>query len=121
MKKFFINNATQLIEISESFSKKAGNYNSPEYSQLKDAKSTYPNYQIKILKSSSATSKHVIKGLTLEIMRKYVEKHNEDNFLEHFNSLVENKTSYFEIKDEVLKHYPQCRTYKNKAEWILAA
>ena len=121
MKKFFVNNATQSIEISESFNKQAGRYNTPEYNQLKDAKLTYPNYQLKILKANKTSSKQAIKGLTIEIMRKYVEKHNEDNFLEQFDLLVEGKASYFEIKDKVLKHYPVCRTYKNRAEWIMAA
>ena len=121
MKKFFVNNATQSIEISESFNKQAGRYNTPEYKQLKDAKLTYPNYQLKILKPTKTSSKHAIKGLTIEIMRKYVEKHNEDNFLEYFEMLVEKKKSYFAIKEEVLNHYPKCREYTKTAEWIMAA
>ena len=121
MKKFFVNNETQSIEISESFNKQAGRYNTPEYKQLKDAKLTYSNYQIKILKASKTSSKHAIKGLTIDIMRKYVEKHNEDNFLEYFDSLVADKNSYFTIKNEVLNHYPKCREYKNTAEWFMAA
>jgi hypothetical protein len=120
MKKIFINNATQTIELSESFAKKAGNLNSPEYNDLKEVKTTHPTYKVKVLKSTH-TKKSTAKGITIELMRKYVEKHNSDNFLNEFDSLVEEKTSYFEIKAKVLNHYPQCKNYKTKADWILAA
>ena len=54
-------------------------------------------------------------------MRKYIEKHNENDFLNEFDALIENKASYFELKAAVMKRYPQCKTYKTKADWILAA
>ena len=120
MKKLFINNATQTIELSESFAKKAGNFNSPEYSDLKEVKTTHPTYKVKVFKAAHAR-KSTAKGITIDVMRKYVVKHNSDNFLEEFDSLVEEKTSYFEIKAKVMNHYPQCKSYKTKADWILAA
>ncbi len=120
MKKLFINNVTQTIELSESFAKKAGNFNSPEYNDLKEVKTTHPTYKVKVFKATH-TKKSTAKGITIEIMRKYVEAHNSDNFLDFFNSLIEEKTSYFEIKSKVIEHYPQCKNFKSKADWILAA
>lgn len=119
MKKIFIDVKAQTIELSESFAKKAGCFSSPEYNQLKEATVTYPSYKIQVVKTNKKSS--IVKGITLDVMRKYVEKHNEDNFLEYFDNLVKEKASYFEIKAKVTNHYPQCKNYKTKADWILAA
>ena len=120
MKKMNVNYVAKTIELSEAFAKKAGIVGSPSYNELVEVQKAYPAYTVKVQKSKSKKPTPP-KGITLELMRKYIEKHNEDNFLEQFDSLVENKASYFEIKDKVLKHYPECKTYKNRAEWILAA
>ena len=119
MKKFFIDVKAQTIELSESFAKKAGCFNSPEYNQLKEATVTYPSYKIQVVKINKKSS--IVKGITVDVMRKYIEKHNENDFLNEFDALIENKASYFELKAAVMKRYPQCKTYKTKADWILAA
>ena len=120
MKKMNVNYATETIELSETFAKKAGTFGTTQYNELKAVKDTHPTYKVKVLKANH-TKKFTAKGITIDVMRKYVVKHNSDNFLEEFDSLVEEKTSYFEIKAKVLNHYPQCKNYKTKADWILAA
>ena len=120
MKKMNVNYVAKTIELSENFAKKAGIVGSPSYNELVDVQKAYPTYTVKVQKNKSKKPT-IAKGITVELMRKYVEKHNSDNFLNEFDSLVEEKTSYFEIKAKVLNHYPQCKNYKTKADWILAA
>ena len=87
MKKLYVNLATQTIELSESFAKKAGSFGSAEYNDLREVKATHPTYKVKVLKANKSNQSHA-KGITIELMRKYVEKHNSGNFLEEFDSLV---------------------------------
>ena len=118
MKNISINFKNNSIELTNAFAKKASIIGSEAYRELKDVKSEYPNYKIVVLNPRS--NKSQIKGITLELMRKYAERKN-DGFINELNSLVENKTSFFEIKQEFIKKYPQFKNYKTKAEWILAA
>ena len=120
MSKIKLNYISQSIEISEAFAKKASIINSTAYNELAAVRENHPTYKVKVLKDRTS-KKYLAKGITIGLMRKYVEKHNSDNFLNEFDSLVEEKTSYFEIKAKVLNHYPQCKNYKTKADWILAA
>ncbi len=120
MAKLHLNYNSQAIEISEAFAKKASVYGSAAYNELHKVQEAHPTYRVCVQKNKNKKSS-IVKGITVDIMRKYIEKHNEDNFLEYFDNLVENKNSYFEIKAEVMKHYPQCKSFKSKAEWILAA
>ena len=120
MAKLHLNYNLQAIEISEAFAKKASVYGSAAYDELHKVQEAHPTYRVCVQKNKSKKSS-IVKGITVDVMRKYVEKHNEDNFLEEFDSLVEEKTSYFEIKAKVMNHYPQCKSYKTKADWILAA
>ena len=120
MAKIKLNYNSQAIEISEAFAKKASIIGSAAYNELIEVRENNPTYKVKVLKDKNS-KKSTAKGITIELMRKYVEKHNSDNFLQEFDSLVEEKTSYFEIKAKVMNHYPQCKSYKTKADWILAA
>ena len=120
MKKMNVNYVAGTIELSEAFAKKAGIINSEAYNELKAVKEAYPTYKVSVQKNKSKKPSST-KGITLDVMRKYIEKHNADNFLEEFNSLVENIAPYFEIKAKFMNRYPQCKSYKTKADWILAA
>ena len=120
MAKIKMNYNSKAIEISEAFAKNASVYGSKAYKELKEIQQNNPGYSVTVIREQKTKAKNLVKGLTIEIMRKYVEKHNEDNFLEKFDELVENKTSYFSIKVAVLKHYPKCKEYTNTAEWIMA-
>lgn len=120
MAKLHLNYNLQAIEISEAFAKKASVYGSAAYDELHKVQESHPTYRVSVQKSKNKKSS-IVKGITVDVMRKYIEKHNENDFLNEFDALIENKASYFEIKAAVMKRYPQCKTYKTKADWILAA
>ena len=120
MAKLHLNYNLQAIEISEAFAKKASVYGSAAYDELHKVQEAHPTYRVCVSKNKNKKSS-IVKGISVDVMRKYIEKHNEDNFLEEFDSLVEEKASYFELKAAVMKRYPQCKNYKTKADWILAA
>ena len=118
MKKININIVNEVIELSEAFAKSAAIYKSKAFEELRKTKEEYSNFKVVVIRSNKKKSQP--KGITLELMRKYAERKN-DGFINELNSLVENKTSFFEIKQEFIKKYPQFKNYKTKAEWILAA
>lgn len=120
MSKIKMNYNSQAIEISEAFAKKASVYGSDAYLELKAIQEAHPTYRVSVQKSKSKKST-TVKGITVDVMRKYIEKHNEDEFLNEFDALIESKASYFELKAAVMKRYSQCKNYRTKAEWIMAA
>ena len=119
MKKISINYVLGQIQISEAFSKKAAIYNSPAYNELREIRTSYPAFSIVMMKSKSKV-KNIIKGISIDFLRKYVESHNEDGFLDEFNKLVENKLSFLQLRNEFIKHYPAFENYKTREEWVLA-
>lgn len=121
MAKISINYVTKSIEVSESFSNKARVYNSNAYNELLEVQKTHPNYSIKIVKSSSKNKSTIIKGINVEFMRNYIEKHNEDNYLEKFDYLINNGLNFLALRAEFVEHYPAFKNCKTKADWILAA
>lgn len=120
MAKLHLNYKSQAIEISEAFAKKASVYGSAAYDELHKVQEAHPTYRVSVQKNKSKKFS-TVKGITVDIMRNYIEKHNTDNFLEEFDTLIESKASYFELKAAVMKRYPQCKNYRTKADWILAA
>lgn len=119
MSKIKFNYSNRTIEVSEAFAKKASVYNSAAYNELKEIQQTYPNYTLKIVKSSSKAKSSLIKGINVEFMRKYIEKHNEDNYLEKFEEFVNKGLTFLAIKNNFIEKYPVFKNCKTKADWIL--
>lgn len=119
-KTLFVNLNTQKIEITREFAKKAGIVNSEEYKLLNETRAAYPTYQISFRKVSQRKNSS-IKGITVEFMRNYIEKHNDTEFLEEFNKLKNSGESFFKLKAKFVEHYPIFKACKTKADWILAA
>ena len=114
-----VNFNNKSIQISEAFSKKAGIPNTPAYTELQKIISSFPDYKIEVV-SKQKNKNPIIKGINIDFLRKYVESHNEDGFLDEFNKLVENKLSFLQLRNEFIKHYPAFENYKTRAEWLLA-
>ena len=121
MKKLFINIATKNIEISEAFSKKAGNFGSKEYEQLKEARVTYPTYNIKVIKATKSKDSTFIKGITRNFMYDYAKSHETEESVIEFARLKETKASFLAVKKSFLNCYPQFKDLNTYVEWQLAA
>lgn len=121
MAKINFNYNNKTIEVSESFANKARVYNSKAYNELLEVQKSHPNYSIKIVKSSTKNKRTIIKGINIEFMRNYIERHNEDNYLEKFDNLINDGLSFLELRAKFVEHYPIFKNCKTKADWILAA
>ena len=122
MKKLFVNVATQTIELSESFSKKAGNFGSNEYNQLKDAKVTYPTYRIKVMKATKPKDSDtpLIKGITRDFMYNYAKAHETEESVLKF-SLLDEDATFLAVRKVFFECYPDFKKLKTQYEWHLAA
>ena len=122
MKKLFINLATKNIEISEAFSKKAGNFGSPEYKDLNEAKTAYPDFTIKVIKAikSKDSDTPLIKGITRDFMYNYAKAHETEESVLKF-SLLDEEATFLEVRKVFLECYPEFKKLKTQYEWHLAA
>ena len=120
MKKLFINIATKNIEISEAFSKKAGNFGSPEYKNLKEAREAYPDFTIKVIKAKKSKDSTFVKGITCEFMYNYASTHETERSVVEFAQL-EKDASFLAVRKAFLNSYPQFKELKTCVEWHLAA
>ena len=120
MKKLFINVASQTIELSEAFSKKAGNFGSKEYQQLKDARVTYPTYSIKIIKAPISKDCTFVKGITRDFMYNYAKTHETEESVLKF-SLLDEEATFLEVRKVFFECYPEFKKLKTQYEWHLAA
>ena len=124
-------NNKNTIEITKSFEKKASIFGTEEYRNLQEVRRDYPNFAIKI-KSDSRKGK--FKGLTIERMREYIIKHEEnaeirDRKLNDFNTLTGKddigkelgieSASYGEVKKWFLDNYPEINSYFEERKLII--
>lgn len=115
-----INTSKREIVITKAFAKKAEQFRSDEYNELRDAKLENPNFKVVVKKSSK---KETHKGLTFEFMSKYIEKHDENGLLkEEFDAITKNEDgiqsmSYGEVKEWFLVSFPEVdEIYKRREE-----
>ena len=122
----------ETIEMTKTEAKAAGILGSTEFKALKDLRAEYPGYAIVVVKSSTK-SKERFKGLTLEKMKDYINKHDDEgkSKLQEFYTLrgldaegkavelAESKT-YGEIKLWFLGEFPEIEKFGAKADNILA-
>jgi hypothetical protein len=122
MKKLFINLATKNIEISEAFSKKAGNFGSPEYKDLNEAKTAYPDFTIKVIKAikSKDSDTPLIKGITRDFMYNYAKAHETEESVLKF-SLLDEDATFLAVRKVFFECYPEFKKLKTQYEWHLAA
>lgn len=108
--------------ITKAFAKKASTYDSEAYNELMGMQERHPSFKISVkdsIKKKSTSAKSIINYAN---MRKYIETHDETKeLLNAFDKLTQEKTPFFEVKDWFFEHYPNMKTCKTKADWILAA
>lgn len=74
-----INAATNTIEMTKEFARKAKYFGTDEYNMLQVARKDYPTFSVTTKKTKS---KENYKGLTLDYMKKYIELHPQTLELE---------------------------------------
>lgn len=115
-----INFNAKTIEITKAFAKKAEQFKSDEYNELREAKLENPNFKVVVKKTSK---KETHKGLTFDYMRKYIEKHDEEGLLkEEFEAITKNEDgiqsmSYGKVREWFLVNFPEVdELYKRREE-----
>ena len=69
-----INNSKREIVITKAFAKKAEQFKSDEYYELKEAKADNPTYKVVVRKAPKADHHS---GMDYDYMRKYIEAHDD--------------------------------------------
>lgn len=112
-----LNYKNNTIEMTSVFAKKAGIYGSEEYDMLLDARKSFPNFRVNILKPKKGQTSR-LKNVSLETMFEYISGHDteEKEIMATFNELVtkdenyklivEDGLSFVEIGQWFLKQYP---------------
>ena len=112
-----INHMNCTIELTKTEMKAAEKFGSEMYLNLREARQDNPNYRVKLVAPSKKVDRH--KGLTADAMKKFIEKHDENQtILKEFYQLrgltPEGKedesgcpVSYGELKQWFFEQYPQ--------------
>lgn len=125
----FANYEKKIIEMTKSESKAAGMINTAEYSTLKELRTQNPTFRIVI---KATKSRDNMKGLTVSYMKKYIEKHddNEKTHMTVFNSLrgldadgkeveLARRATYGELKMWFLDTFPEVEQINQNVNDIL--
>ena len=113
-----INHMNCTIELTKTEMKAAEKFGSEMYMNLREARQDNPNYRVKLVAPSKKVDRH--KGLTADAMKKFIEKHDDENqtILKEFYQLrgltSEGKedefgcaVTYGELKQWFFEQYPQ--------------
>ena len=113
-----INHMNCTIELTKTEMKAAEKFGSEMYLNLREARQDNPNYRVKLVTPSKKVDRH--KGLTADAMKKFIEKHDDENetVLKEFYQLrgltPEGEedvfgcaVSYGELKQWFFVQYPQ--------------
>ena len=84
-----LNYKNNTIEMTSIFAKKAGIYGSKEYEMLLDARKSFPNFRVNILKPKKGQASR-LKDVSLETMFKHISENDNENkeIMAAFNELV---------------------------------
>ena len=125
-----VNVKARKIEMSKTFAKNAYVYGTEEYNALQAVRRDYPDYQVKVKKSSAKqTDNH--KGLTYEYMEAYIQKHDDEDGskMEMFKMLrgtsedaqaaCAGSASYDDIKNWFFSEFPEIENFYKAREIAL--
>lgn len=126
----YANYERMTIEMTKSESKAAGKVGTTEYEMLKELRTQNPTFR---LVTKTTKSRDNMKGLTVSYMKKYIEKHdNEEKAnMTIFNSLrgldvngdeleLARRATYGELKMWFLDTYPEVEKINQNINEILA-
>lgn len=116
MRKITVNHSKKTLEMTSTFATAASKYGTDSYKELVSAKRYFPNYTVIITKASHRKENY--KGLTLEVMKKYIIAHSgaDSEVMQKFVSHTKNPdgmrvktSSYGEIRKWFLETYPEVK------------
>ena len=122
-----LNYKNNTIEMTSIFAKKAGIYGSKEYEMLLDARKSFPNFRVNILKPKKGQASR-LKDVSLETMFKHISENDNEKkeIMAAFNELVtkdkngklivEDGLTFVEIGQWFLKQYPNYNKPKDFKE-----
>ena len=128
-----INYTSMTIEMTKAESKAAGKFGTEAYKDLITAMQQFPNFKIQVATRAATKKTCEYKGLTYDYMKKYIEKHDDENktIMNEYENLrgvsVEAKAaladscSYQEIKKWFLSKFPEIEKFHNMRQKILGA
>ena len=104
-----INNTKREIVITKAFAKKAEQFRSDEYYELREAKNDNPTFKVVVNKASK---RDTMKGLTFKFIMQYVEKNGTEAQMDEFETMTKNEDgiqsmSYGEVKEWFLVSFPE--------------
>ena len=121
-----INAKNRTIELTKTFATASSKFGTPEYDQLQQARSHYPNFKVvTITRKAPKNGKPTFKGLTYEYMEKYIMGHDdeEQTIMNEYLALrgkseaeedLETSFNYQEMKDWFLDKFPAFNEYHAK-------
>ncbi|MBP3646889.1 MAG: hypothetical protein J6K55_10760 [Clostridia bacterium] len=125
-----VRHSTASIVLSKSFANASSKFGSEAYNQLQQVRRDYPTYTIEIA-TPKKTNKEFFKGLTLEYMEVYIEKHDDENhsimnaFLElrgdakAHDGLEVKSAAYATIKTWFLAQYPAVAAFQTHRNEVI--
>lgn len=104
-----INNTKREIVITKAFAKKAEQFRSDEYYELREAKNDNPTFKVVVNKASK---RDTMKGLTFKFIKQYVEKNGTEAQMDEFETMTKNEDgiqsmSYGEVKEWFIVSFPE--------------
>lgn len=106
-----LNFKNRTIELTKAEARRAAKIGTEEYTQILEARNSFPNFQIKIMPARK--SSYDLKGLTYEFMERYILINGTDEQLKEFNKMrnicgeARKADSYGKIKQWFLDNFPQ--------------
>ena len=125
-----INHMNCTIELTKTEMKAAEKFGSEMYMTLREARQDNPNYRVKLVAPSKKVDRH--KGLTADAMKKFIEKHDDENkiILKEFYKLrgltpkgeadeFGCAVTYGELKKWFFKQYPKFKEMEDCVNEIM--
>lgn len=127
-----VNRQKRTLEITKTFEKAASRCGSDEYIALIDAQLQNPGFAVKVV-SAKNTKSNPYAGLNYDFMKKYIEKHDDEekSMMTEFKELrakddfsIEmgiKSAAFCEILDWFLETYPEVKKFHEEREAKLEA
>ena len=131
MKTITISYTNNTIDITKKFAEAAGKIGSKEYRELQEVRRDNPGFTINVVADKKKAPKNNFAGLTLNYMKSYIEKHDDEEksimseYLELRGESEEAKeigaasASIFEIRKWFLNQYPEVKGFYEKRDQAL--
>ena len=125
MMRLSFNHKDKTIEMpTKKYETAASKYGTDEYIEVQNARRDYPNYRV-VRRNRKIKKNDTIKGLTYEVMEKYIKSHDKENSIKNHYDFLRGRTeempysaTYGEIKKWFLATYPNYGKYPQTSTTI---